>query len=103
MFCLLQFQLIFICFADLQWKNPHELGAENYMMQMGPPPGYNPYWNGMQPCMDGFMAPYAGPMQMLGYGQDPFGMPFANGFPQDPFGMQGYMMPGFPPHRYVIV
>ncbi|XP_057415422.1 E3 ubiquitin ligase PQT3-like isoform X2 [Lotus japonicus] len=84
---------------DLQWKNPHELGAENYMMQMGPPPGYNPYWNGMQPCMDGFMAPYAGPMQMLGYGQDPFGMPFANGFPQDPFGMQGYMMPGFPPHR----
>ncbi|KAJ1422413.1 Zinc finger, RING/FYVE/PHD-type [Sesbania bispinosa] len=84
---------------DLQWKTPHDLGAENYMMPMGPPPGYNPYWNGMQPCMDGFMAPYAGPMQMMGYGLGPFDMPFAGGLPQDPFGMQGYMMPVVPPHR----
>lgn len=72
------------------------------MMPMGPPPpSYNPYWNGMQPCMDGFMAPYAAPMQMMGYGlgPGPMEMPFAGGMPQDPFGMQGYMMPGFPPHR----
>jgi E3 ubiquitin-protein ligase RBBP6 len=83
------------------------------MMQMGPPPGYNPYWNGMQPCMDGFMAPYPGPMHMMGYGHGPYDMPFANGMPHDPFangmphdpfGMQGYMMPPIPPppHRYAI-
>ncbi|XP_004513229.1 E3 ubiquitin ligase PQT3-like isoform X2 [Cicer arietinum] len=89
---------------DFQWKTPHDLGAENYMMPMGPPPpSYNSYWNGMQPCMDGFMAPYPGPMQMqmqmMGYGLGPFDMPFAGGMPQDPFGMQGYMMPAVPPHR----
>ncbi|XP_045792306.1 E3 ubiquitin ligase PQT3-like isoform X1 [Trifolium pratense] len=89
---------------DFQWKPPHDLGAENYMMPpMGPPPGYNPYWNGMQPCMDGFMPPYAGPMHMnmMGYGLGPYDMPFANGMPHDPFGMQGYMMPPIPPppHR----
>ncbi|KAK7330783.1 hypothetical protein VNO77_24983 [Canavalia gladiata] len=84
---------------DLQWKTPHDFGAENYMMPMGPPHGYNPYWNGVQPCMDGFMAPYAGPMQMMGYGLGPLDMPFAAGMPQDPFGMQGYMMPVVPPHR----
>ncbi|MCH97641.1 DWNN domain A CCHC-type zinc finger protein, partial [Trifolium medium] len=75
---------------DFQWKPPHDLGAENYMMPpMGPPPGYNPYWNGMQPCMDGFMPPYAGPMHMnmMGYGLGPYDMPFANGMPHDPFGM----------------
>ncbi|XP_027335778.1 E3 ubiquitin ligase PQT3-like isoform X2 [Abrus precatorius] len=84
---------------DLQWKTPYDFGAENYMMPMGPPPGYNSYWNGMQPCMDGFMAPYAGPMQMMGYGLGPLDMPFAGGMPQDPFSMQGYMMPVVPPHR----
>ncbi|CAL0331158.1 unnamed protein product [Lupinus luteus] len=84
---------------DLQWKNPHDLAVENYMMPMGPPAGYNSYWNGMQPCMDGFMAPYAGPMQMMHYGLGPLDMPFASGFPPDPFGMQGYMMPPVPPHR----
>ncbi|KAG5056950.1 hypothetical protein JHK82_011950 [Glycine max] len=83
--------------ADLQWKTPHDFGAENYMMPMVPPAGYNSYWNGMQP-MDGFMAPYGNPMQMMGYGLGPLDMPFG-GMPQDPFGMQGYMMPGFPPHR----
>ncbi|KAG5028329.1 hypothetical protein JHK87_011843 [Glycine soja] len=82
---------------DLQWKTPHDFGAENYMMPMVPPAGYNSYWNGMQP-MDGFMAPYGNPMQMMGYGLGPLDMPFG-GMPQDPFGMQGYMMPGFPPHR----
>ncbi|OIV94074.1 hypothetical protein TanjilG_05454 [Lupinus angustifolius] len=84
---------------DLQWKNQHDLAVENYMMPMGPPAGYNSYWNGMQPCMDGFMAPYAGPMQMMHYGLSPLDMPFASGFPPDPFGMQGYMMPPVPPHR----
>jgi E3 ubiquitin-protein ligase RBBP6 len=93
--------------ADFQWKPPHDLGAENYMMPpMGPPPSYNPYWNGMQPCMDGFMPPYAGPihMNMMGYGVGPYDMPSANGMPHDPFGMQGYMMPPItpPPHRYAI-
>ncbi|KAL5077772.1 hypothetical protein RYX36_016756 [Vicia faba] len=86
---------------DIQWKTPHDFGGENYIMPMGPPPpSYNPYWNGMQPCMDGFMAPYAAPMQMMGYGPGPFDMPFAGGLSQDPFGMQGgYMMPVAPPHR----
>ncbi|KAK7265950.1 hypothetical protein RJT34_33576 [Clitoria ternatea] len=85
---------------DLQWKTPHDFGAENYMMPMGPPPTYNSYWNGMQP-MDGFMAPYGGPMQMMGYGLGPLDMPFAGGMHQDPFGMQGYMnmMPVVQPHR----
>lgn len=71
------------------------------MMPMGPAPGYNSYWNGMQPCMEGFMGPYGGPMQMMGYGLGPLDMPFAGGLPHDPFGMQGYMMPVVPPHRYV--
>ncbi|CAJ2639461.1 unnamed protein product [Trifolium pratense] len=86
---------------DLQWKTPQNFGGENYMMPMGPPPpSYNnSYWNGMQPCMDGFMPPYGAPMQMMGYGLGPFDMPFAGGLPQDPFGMQGYMMPVVPPQR----
>ncbi|KAL1300127.1 hypothetical protein HN51_044812 [Arachis hypogaea] len=84
---------------DFQWKTPHDLGAESYMMPMGPAPGYNSYWNGMQPCMEGFMGPYGGPMQMMGYGLGPLDMPFAGGLPHDPFGMQGYMMPVVPPHR----
>lgn len=92
--------MFFIYVADLQWKTPHDFGAENYMMPMVPPAGYNSYWNGMQP-MDGFMAPYGNPMQMMGYGLGPLDMPFG-GMPQDPFGMQGYMMPGFPPHRYIF-
>ncbi|KAL1330882.1 hypothetical protein HN51_048120 [Arachis hypogaea] len=84
---------------DFQWKTPHDLGAESYMMPMGPAPGYNSYWNGMQPCMEGFMGPYGGLMQMMGYGLGPLDMPFAGGLPHDPFGMQGYMMPVVPPHR----
>jgi len=67
-----------------------------------PPLSYNSYWNGMQPCMDGFMGPYAAPMPMIGYGLGPFDMPFAGGLPQDPFGMHGYVMPVHPPHRYDV-
>lgn len=86
--------------ADFQWKTPQDFGADNYMMPMGPPPGYNPYWNGMQPGMDGFVAPYAGAMQMMNYGLGPFDMPFGGVMPHDPFGMQNYMMPVVPPPRY---
>ena len=68
-------------------------------MPMGPT-GYNPYWNGMQPGMEGFMAPYGGAMPFMGYGPGPLDMPFGGVLPQDPLGMQGYMMPVFPPHRY---
>ncbi|AES99521.2 E3 ubiquitin ligase PQT3-like isoform X2 [Medicago truncatula] len=84
---------------DLQWNAPLDLGGENYMMTpIGLLPfSYNSYWNGMQPCMDGFMGPYAAPM--MGYGIGPFDMSFAGGPPQDPFGMQGYVMPVHPPHR----
>ena len=66
------------------------------------PLSYNSYWNVMQPCMDGFMGPYAAPMQTMGYGIGPFDMPFAGGLPQNPFGMQGYVMPVHPPHRYDV-
>ncbi|KAI4327145.1 hypothetical protein L6164_019642 [Bauhinia variegata] len=83
---------------DFPWKAPHDLGAENYMMPMGPS-GYNPYWNGMQPGMDGFMAPYAGAMPMMGYNLGPLDMPYGGMLPQDPFGMQGYMLPVVPPQR----
>ncbi|KAI9110999.1 hypothetical protein K1719_017874 [Acacia pycnantha] len=84
---------------DFQWKTPQDFGADNYMMPMGPPPGYNPYWNGMQPGMDGFVAPYAGAMQMMNYGLGPLDMPFGGVMPHDPFGMQNYMMPVVPPPR----
>ncbi|CAL0301750.1 unnamed protein product [Lupinus luteus] len=43
--------------------------------------------------MDGFMEPYAGPMEMMHYGLGPLD------FPPDPFGVQGYMIPPVPPHR----
>ncbi|KAI4315233.1 hypothetical protein L6164_028067 [Bauhinia variegata] len=83
---------------DLQWKTPHDLGAENYMMPMGPSV-YNPYWNGMQPSMEGFMGPYAGAMPMMGYNLGPLDMPYGGMLPQDPFGMHGYMLPVVPPQR----
>ena len=86
-------------YADMQWRNPQDLAAENYMMPMGPA-AYNPYWNGMQPSMgmEGYMTPYGGPMPYMGYG--PIDMPFGGLGPQAPFGAQGYMMPMVPPQRY---
>ncbi|TQE05443.1 hypothetical protein C1H46_008945 [Malus baccata] len=83
---------------DMQWRNPQDLAAENYMMPMGPA-AYNPYWNGMQPGMgmEGYMTSYGGPMPYMGYG--PIDMPFGGLGPQDPFGAQGYMMPMVPPQR----
>ncbi|PPR89382.1 hypothetical protein GOBAR_AA31295 [Gossypium barbadense] len=85
--------------AELQWKTPQDLAAENYMMSMGPS-AYNPYWSGMQPGMDGFMCPYAGAMPYMGgYGLGPLDMPFGGVMPPDPFGAQGYMFPPVPPQR----
>ncbi|KHG16567.1 Uncharacterized protein F383_00045 [Gossypium arboreum] len=85
--------------ADLQWKAPQDLAAENYMMSMGPS-AYNPYWTGMQPGMDGFMGPYGGAMPYMGgYGLSPFDMPFGGVMPPDAFGAQNYMFPPVPPQR----
>ncbi|KAK9274657.1 hypothetical protein L1049_021908 [Liquidambar formosana] len=84
--------------AEMQWKTSQDLAAENYMMSMGPS-AYNPYWNGMQPGMEGYMAPFGGAMPYMNYGLGPLDVPFGGVFPQDPFGAQGYMMPFLPPHR----
>ena len=88
--------------AEMQWKTPQDLAAENYMMHLGPST-YNPYWNGMQPGMgmDGYMPPYGAPMPYMGYGMGPMDMPFGGPFPPDSFGGQGYMMPMVPPQRYM--
>ncbi|PKI41548.1 hypothetical protein CRG98_038059 [Punica granatum] len=83
---------------DMQWRTPQDLAAENYMMPLGPS-GFNPYWNGMQPGMDGFMGPYANAMPYnMGYGMGPLDMPFGVMPPQDPFASQAYMnmMPPVP-------
>lgn len=106
--------LQFLCFsrchniitfnADMQWRTSQDLAADNYMMPMGPG-AYNPYWNGMQPGMgmEGYMAPYGGPMPYMGYGLGPLDMPFGGFGPQDSFGAQGYMMPMVPPQRYTFL
>ncbi|PON43170.1 zinc finger protein [Parasponia andersonii] len=80
---------------ELQWKTPQDLAVDNYMMHMGPST-YNPYWGGMQPGMDGYMAPFAGPMPYMGYGLGPLDMPFGGFVPQDPYGA---MFPVVPPQR----
>lgn len=84
--------------ADMQWRTAQDMAAENYMMSLNAST-YPPYWNGMQPGMDAFMAPYGGGMPYMGYGMGPLDMPFAGVMPQDPFGAPGYMMPVVPPHR----
>lgn len=87
--------------SDLQWKTSQDLAAENYMMPFGPS-AFNPYWTGMQPGMDVYMAPYPGSMPYTGYGLGgPFDMPFGGMVPQDPFAGQVYMFPPVPPQRYV--
>lgn len=70
------------------------------MMPMDPT--YSPYWNGMQPGMDGFMNPYAGAMPYMGYGYNTLDMPFGGVLPQGPFGAPGYMLPVVPPQRYAL-
>nr|GMD76434.1 zinc finger CCCH domain-containing protein 18-like isoform X1 [Ipomoea batatas] len=87
--------------SEMQWRPPMDLAAENYMMPMGP--GYNPYWTGMQPGMEGFGGPFPAPMPYMNYGMEGFGGPFQAPFghmmPQDPFGGQGCMLPFVPPQR----
>lgn len=93
------FYLFLITFlADLQWKAPQDLPVDNYMMPMGPST-YNPYWSGVQPGMDGFMAPFPGPMPYMGYGLGPLDMPFPGFVPQDPYASQGCMFPPVPLQR----
>ncbi|XP_038903839.1 E3 ubiquitin ligase PQT3-like isoform X1 [Benincasa hispida] len=86
---------------DFQWKTSQDLVAENYMMPMGGPTPYNPYWSGMQPGFDGYMPSYAAaPMPYMGgYGLGPLDMPFGPVIPQDPFAMQSYAFPVAPPQR----
>ncbi|KAG7028398.1 E3 ubiquitin ligase PQT3-like protein [Cucurbita argyrosperma subsp. argyrosperma] len=85
---------------DFQWKTSQDLATENYMMPMGGPTPYNPYWTGMQPGFDGYMPSYAAPMPYMGgYGMGPMDMPFGPVMPQDPYGMQSYMFPVAPPQR----
>jgi E3 ubiquitin-protein ligase RBBP6 len=79
--------------VDLQWKTSQDLAAENNMKPFGSS-AFNPYWTGMQPGMDGCLAPYPSAMPYMGYGMHPYDMPF---------GAQGYMFPPIPPQRYVFV
>ncbi|GER25698.1 DWNN domain [Striga asiatica] len=83
---------------DMQWRNAQELAPENYMMPLGPS-AFNPYWNGIQPGLDGFMPPpYGGPMPpYMGYGFNPMEVPFPGALPHDPFGGPGCMFPYGPP------
>ncbi|KAK6157956.1 hypothetical protein DH2020_005270 [Rehmannia glutinosa] len=85
--------------AEMQWRSPQDLAPENYMMPLGPS-AFNPYWNGMQPGLDGFMPPYGGPMPYMGYGFNPMDVAFGGVLPHDPFGGPGCMLPyGGPPQR----
>ncbi|KAL7182740.1 hypothetical protein ACSBR1_041430 [Camellia fascicularis] len=85
--------------AEMQWKTSQDLAAENYMMPQGPST-YNPYWTGMQPGMEGYVAQYGGSMPYVGYGFGPLDVPFGV-LPHAPFGGHGYMMPPVPPRRDV--
>lgn len=85
--------------AEMQWRATQDLAAENYMMSMAPA-AYNPYWTGIQPGMEAFMPPYAGPVPYMGFGMSPLDMPFGGVVPpQDPFAGQGCMLPFGPPQR----
>ncbi|KAL0312988.1 UNVERIFIED_CONTAM: E3 ubiquitin ligase PQT3-like [Sesamum radiatum] len=85
--------------AEMQWRTAQDLAPENYMMPMGPS-AFNPYWNGIQPGLDGFMPPYGGPVPYMGYGLSPMDVAFGGVLPHDPFGGPGCMLPyGGPPQR----
>ncbi|EPS61422.1 hypothetical protein M569_13374, partial [Genlisea aurea] len=69
--------------AELHWRGPtpQDHMAENYMMSMGPA-HFNPYWNGVQPGLDGFMPPYGGlPLPYMGYGVGPMDVGFGGVIP----------------------
>ncbi|XP_073100202.1 E3 ubiquitin ligase PQT3-like [Elaeis guineensis] len=85
--------------SDMQWRTYQDFGAENFAGMPLAAPGYNPYWagGGMPFGLDGYMAPFTGPMQYMGYTPGPFDVPFGGGIlPQDPFAAQSYMMPVVP-------
>ncbi|KAL8103179.1 E3 ubiquitin ligase PARAQUAT TOLERANCE 3-like isoform X2 [Apium graveolens] len=84
--------------SEMQWTASQEFAAENYMMPIGP--AFNPYWSNIQPGIEGFGGPFAGPMPCMGYGLGPMPMEFPYGghFPQDPYGPPVNMIP-FPPQR----
>ncbi|KAI3468974.1 hypothetical protein Pfo_025637 [Paulownia fortunei] len=84
--------------AEMQWRTAQDLAPENYMMPLGPS-AFNPYWNGIQPGLDGFMPPYGGPMPYMGYGLSPMDVAFGGVLPHDPFGGPGCMLPYGPPQR----
>ncbi|CAK9173261.1 unnamed protein product [Ilex paraguariensis] len=81
-------------YNEMQWRVSQDLAAENYMMPMGPS-AYNPFWTGVQPGMDGYIAPCSVAMPYMGYGLGPLDVPFGGLLHQDPFGM----MPLVPPQR----
>ncbi|KAH7864944.1 hypothetical protein Vadar_000220 [Vaccinium darrowii] len=47
--------------VDMQWKfSQDHLAIDNYNLRpLGPSP-YNPFWSGMQPSMEGYVAPCGG-------------------------------------------
>lgn len=88
----------------MQWGDPQDLVPENYTMP-SVSSAYNPYWDGMLPGMEGYVAPYTGSMPYMGYASAPlaFGIPFGGPLPQDPFlGGQWYIMPDVAPLRYAL-
>ncbi|XP_072989084.1 E3 ubiquitin ligase PARAQUAT TOLERANCE 3-like isoform X2 [Typha latifolia] len=81
--------------SDMQWRNYQDIGAENFAGMPFAASGYNQYWHGGMPLgIEGYMAPFGGPMPYMGYTPGPFDVPFGGGImPHDPFVAQGYMMP----------
>ncbi|KAI3931750.1 hypothetical protein MKW98_012160 [Papaver atlanticum] len=67
--------------GDLFWGTSQAIGADYRRMPFGTSAYNNPYWNGMQLGMDGFMTPYNG---YMGYAAGPYGGMFPQN--QNPFG-----------------
>ncbi|RZC62645.1 hypothetical protein C5167_024405 [Papaver somniferum] len=67
--------------GDLFWRTSQAIGADYRQMPFGTSAYNNPYWNGMQLGMDGFMTPYNG---YMGYAAGPYGGIFPQN--QNPFG-----------------
>ncbi|XP_059641733.1 E3 ubiquitin ligase PARAQUAT TOLERANCE 3-like isoform X2 [Cornus florida] len=82
--------------AEMQWGTSQDLAVENYMM-FDHSAYYNPYWTGMQAGMEGCVAPCT--FDSMGYGFNPFDVPFWGVLPPDSFGAHGYMLPLVPPQR----
>lgn len=80
---------------EMQWRASQDFGAEGCMLPYAAPTAYNS-WSGAQWGPEAYMACNGG-VPYMGYGPNPFDMPF-NGqiMPTDMYGAQGYM-PGFVP------